>query len=84
MFGLSLIKTSSLNNMRANITSFELQKVELQSKVSNCQSIIKEWRVKAESLQHKIEELNKELVRQTTPKDPKSGKFVKRTENIQG
>lgn len=84
MFGLSLIKTSSLNNMRANITRVETEKVELEKRVNNSHLVIREWRVKAESLQHKIEELNKELEKQTTPKDPKSGKFIKRTEKIQG
>lgn len=84
MFGLSLIKTSSLNNMRANITSLELQKVELESQVKKLRFSLTEWKARAEIMQHKIEELNKELEKQTTPKDPKSGKFIKRTENIQG
>lgn len=71
MFGLSVIKTSSLNKLRADITKLRLDKEALTSDVNI-------WKSRNAVTQRNIEKLNRELAIYRPVKDPKSGKFTKK------
>lgn len=71
MFGLTLIKTASLNKMRADIAKLNLEKVDLQNESQILKSEIL-------SVKSKNSYLQKQLAVNKPVKDPKTGRFVKK------
>lgn len=79
MFGLSLVKTSSLNKMRADNTQLGLDKESLTSQLGVVKGNHMRSMMKIEALQKEKDQLEKQLAINKPQKDPRSGRFVKKT-----